>query len=152
MIAWIFLWIMRNMTILYYITSNFISKIIINQRYTWFDTIVITILDITYSWYYNIVENMAHYKIMIACQLLEIMKSMSMHHYIASNRLSEIIINQTNSWFGTIVITILDLSYIRYYKLYRISLTLNKLMLVNPYESWRVWVFYSIYHPILYLK
>ena len=38
-------------------------------------------------------------------------------YYIASDFTCEIIINQRNSWFSKVVITILDFAYIRYYKI-----------------------------------
>ena len=42
---------------------------------------------------------------------------MNILEYITSNRIFVIIIKITNHWFGTIVITILDVTYIRYYKI-----------------------------------
>ena len=42
---------------------------------------------------------------------------MTIPHYISFNSISEIITNQKNPWVGTIVITILDFTYIKYCKI-----------------------------------
>ena len=42
---------------------------------------------------------------------------MGILEYIEFHYTSEIVINQKNHWFCTIVITILDFIYIRYYKI-----------------------------------
>ena len=57
---------MLNMSILHHIASNIISEININQRNPVTDAIVITILEFTYIWYYNIVATMALIQLSIA--------------------------------------------------------------------------------------
>ena len=56
------------MNLINYRESNAIYERISNQY--WFGTVVITILDITCNWYYNIVANMAHTELVTIYQAL----------------------------------------------------------------------------------
>ena len=115
-IACEYLWIMNSMSILEYTKSHFVSEIIINEGNPGFGIIVITILDFTNNWYYNIIANMAHAELTIAFQPLWITRIMNIIHYIVSH-LSEIILNKRNPGFSTIIITVLDFTYNWYYKI-----------------------------------
>ena len=106
------LWIMMSMHILHYMIFKLVCEIIINQRNVLFGTIYITILDFTYIWYSKIILNIANTQLIITYQPLWLMRNMNTFYYIVSNWASTIFINQRNSWFGTIYITILHFTYI----------------------------------------
>ena len=82
-------WIMSFIDILHYISSNSLSEIFISQRNSLFDTIYIIILHFTHSWYYNIVGNMTYPELIIAYQLLWVMRSMNILYCIASDSVPE---------------------------------------------------------------
>ena len=46
-----------------------------------FGTVVITILDFTYNWYYKIVVNMAHTELVVSCQYSDFMNYDKYEYY-----------------------------------------------------------------------